>query len=292
MFADAYEIASSFTFPVVISWANAVGKCGSGVGSFIVVNSDGWCLTAAHVFAEAEKLIGAAEEFQRVTAEREALLANEALSRQERKARLRALPQLGNSAIKAAAVMWGVKGTPVADQDVIVVPDVDLALFRLKGFDATAVTRYPEFKDPSKGLRPGTSLARLGFPFHDFTPTIDEATKQFVLPPGALPIPRFPIEGIMTRDVRIGPNEPGQVPLHMIETSSPGLRGQSGGPIFDRLGAVWAIQSSTRHLALGFAPKVNGREEHQFLNVGLGPSVETILGMLAEVGVKHTIADH
>jgi S1-C subfamily serine protease len=37
-----------------------------------------------------------------------------------------------------------------------------------------------------------------------------------------------------------------------IELSSPGLRGQSGGPLFDPTGVVYGMQSSTRHLHLGF----------------------------------------
>lgn len=42
-----------------------------------------------------------------------------------------------------------------------------------------------------------------------------------------------------------------------IETSTPRLRGQSGGPIFDVNGAIWAIQSQTHHLKLGFGDNQN-----------------------------------
>jgi hypothetical protein len=41
-----------------------------------------------------------------------------------------------------------------------------------------------------------------------------------------------------------------------VEMSSPGLRGQSGGPRFDVNGMVWGLQSRTQHLALGFSPQV------------------------------------
>ena len=34
--------------------------------------------------------------------------------------------------------------------------------------------------------------------------------------------------------------------------STPGLRGQSGGPLFDTNGIIYGMQSSTRHLHLGF----------------------------------------
>lgn len=76
--------------------------------------------------------------------------------------------------------------------------------------------------------------------------------------------------------------------------------GQSGGPVFDSLGAVWGIQSSTFHYELGFAPPVRQTQkrsrspliEHQFLNVGRGPSVTSILGLMDHAGVSYTLAPH
>ncbi|HQN28938.1 MAG TPA: serine protease, partial [Mesotoga sp.] len=74
-----------------------------------------------------------------------------------------------------------------------------------------------------------------------------------------------------------------------IETSSPGLLGQSGGPILDVTGKVWAVQSRTVHLPLGFSPKVrkDGREieENQFLNVGWGVHVEMIVDAMKSSGI-------
>ena len=37
--------------------------------------------------------------------------------------------------------------------------------------------------------------------------------------------------------------------------STPGLRGQSGGPLFDRNGFVYGMQYATNHLHLGFDMK-------------------------------------
>ncbi len=78
--------------------------------------------------------------------------------------------------------------------------------------------------------------------------------------------------------------------MKFVETSSPGLRGQSGGPIFDVNGHICALQSRTVHHQLGFSPvvKVGHREvnEHQFLNVGIGTHVEEITAFLD----KHKIS--
>jgi hypothetical protein len=45
-------------------------------------------------------------------------------------------------------------------------------------------------------------------------------------------------------------------PLKWIETSSPGLKGQSGGPLLDERGTIWGVQSNTFSYNLGFSPQV------------------------------------
>ena len=154
----------------------------------------------------------------------------------------------------------------------------------------------PTIKNPAVNFEPGTSLCRLGFPFHAIVPRFDERDGRFVLPEGSTPIPLFPVEGILTRLGTILPpaEKPLPYPLMQIETSSPGLRGQSGGPIVDIAGRIWGIQSVTRHLPLGFDPEVADRNgsarEHQFLNVGVGIHAATIVGMLNEMGVRFALS--
>ena len=109
---------------------------------------------------------------------------------------------------------------------------VDLGVVKLEPFDPNWVKVYPVFKDWKKDFEPGRSLCKLGFPFHQFTPTWDPTNKGFILPPGALPLPRFPIEGIFTRTSQIvieGPDQP-PFPVKYVETSSPGFLGQAAVP--------------------------------------------------------------
>jgi hypothetical protein len=40
--------------------------------------------------------------------------------------------------------------------------------------------------------------------------------------------------------------------VYGMELSTPGLRGQSGGPLFDSEGKIFGMQSRTKHLHLGF----------------------------------------
>jgi len=115
-------------------------------------------------------------------------------------------------------------------------------------------------------------------------------------PGGTLPIPRFPINGIFTRTRSFGKTRNGLYGIKYIETSSPGLRGQSGGPIFDVHGTVWSIQSRTEHLPLGFSPTIEkgGKTvvEHQFLNVGLGVHPSTIYDFLKHSGIEFSVSDY
>ena len=108
-----------------------------------------------------------------------------------------------------------------------------------------------------------------------------------------LPMTFFPMDGIFTRLINVKDSVSGNVTKY-LETSTPGLRGQSGGPIFDICGNIWALQSYTSHLSLGFNPSINkgnkNIEEFQFLNVGCGTHVEEIISFLRENNVEVEIS--
>jgi len=190
----------------------------------------------------------------------------------------------GGKLIRNCSYWFGSDGWAISEWEVL--PEADLAVGRIDGFAAEQIAGYPEFR--IGGLRPGVSLCRLGFPFHTVAASYDEATDRFRLAPETLPIPRFPNEGILTR-LQVAADSQAPFPVTFIETSSPGLRGQSGGPIFDTEGHVWGIQSHTAHISLGFDPvlEIEGRRvtEHQFMNVGVAASSETVVAFLAHVGV-------
>jgi hypothetical protein len=108
------------------------------------------------------------------------------------------------------------------------------------------------------------------------------------------------MDGIFTRVAEIVVLDkdkpvPPPFPLRWIETSSPGLRGQSGGPIIDPQGSIWGIQSNTASYPLGFDPPVPGRPgvtHHQFLNVGRGVHPDTIFGFLNQLGIKYDVSNY
>jgi hypothetical protein len=250
--------------PAVLSSRFSDGRVECALGACLVLNGEGWILTAAHM-----------------------LEAPASLSAPSRPGS----PEPPGDIFLTNLSFWlGVDGWSVDDWHVL--RQADVAAGRLAGFSPGQLGGYPVFQTGS--FEQGASLCRLGFPFHSVAASYDDAADRFVLDPAALPIPRFPSEGIMTR-LAIGERaEDPAIPVRFIETSNAGLRGQSGGPIFDVDGHVWGIQVSTRHLPLGFDPQLEAGgvrvTEHQFMNVGMGASSETVLAFLRELGVTVAVS--
>lgn len=293
MFAKAYALASEFTQPVIISTRLYDGKVECAVAAFVVLNKDGWILTAAHVWdsfmARREHL----KQIRRHDAAVQAIHSDAALSARQKAKKLRQL-KTNRRWITDHAFWWA--RDRVRETECHALRDLDLAVARLEPFDPALIKAYPTIKDPSKNMDPGTSLCRLGYPFHEIDATYDEKTRTFNLAPDALPLPRFPIEGIYTRNCIGERSQDGKYEMKFLETSSPGLRGQSGGPIFDVNGTVWAIQSRTTHFPLGFSPKAKrgsrGIEEHQFLSVGWGVHPEVLVAFLRDNNVHFELSDY
>jgi len=261
MFADAYDIAREYTRPVVISTRTWDGTVTSSLAAFVVLNEEGWFATAAHVLSA---MFTARQHAEEIAAHKE----NPA-------------GEPNPKWITNQSFWWGWDG--ISMTEVHVRAESDLAIGRLQPFEHGVVKAFPTIIDEGH-LRPGTSLLRLGYPFHSLQATF--SGNQFQLPTGALPAPLFPIEGIYTRQIRVE----GSILPRFIETSSPGLLGQSGGPVVDIDGTLWGIQSRTHHLNLGFNPGLQKGdeivEEHQFLNVGIAVHPNEILDLCAEKGVR------
>ena len=292
MFADALKKAFKFTRPVVISSRKHSGKCVSGIGAYVVLNPEGWIITAGHIAQEILGLDQAVVSHQEREAQRLAVEADSDLTSKQKQRRMKSL-RPGRESVTNYSTWWGHDALTIRNFQIIALADI--AVGQLEGFDPAWVSEYPAIKDPSSGLAVGTSLCRLGFPLHEISPSFDTSTKRFSLPEGSVPPPFFPIEGILTRHLKVGDHDEGFT-MGFIETSSPGLRGQSGGPILDRQGAVWGIQSKTMHYELGFAPQAKqggGRQkEHQFLNAGWATHPETIVGFLDSCGISFTKTEY
>jgi hypothetical protein len=262
------------------------------MASFVLLNRDGWIVTAAHVFDLGHKADQDREHIadhqKRVDAIRQAQGVRDNVKRRE----LREAQRLAKADwITAISYWWGRDGLEL--RDLSIMPDADLAVGRLNPMPSDLFSVAPVLKNPSASLDPGTSLCRLGFPFHEVKAAYDEATNRFSLE--GPPLTHFPIEGIFTRSIDAGQSADGKHRVKFVETSSPGLKGQSGGPIYDIRGRVWGIQSRTYHVPLGFNPdvEVNGRKvvEHQFINLGVGTHPETLVAALGDLNVAFEISE-
>ncbi|HEV3411911.1 MAG TPA: hypothetical protein VG101_05500, partial [Puia sp.] len=198
MFAAANKIASCFTLPIVISFRKASGTCGSGIGTCIVINEEGWFITAFHVMQQYLAMLNSVNQYMPIRIKRKEIESNAALKDHEKKKQLNQL-KIPSDAIIDLSIWFGVDGWSLGPQ-VHGIPDIDIAAGQILNFNKDLIKAYPRIKDPTKPMDPGTSLCKLGFPFYEIMPTFAEGTG-FSLPPGSVPIPFFPLEGIFTRMV-------------------------------------------------------------------------------------------
>jgi hypothetical protein len=293
MFAEAYSKASCFTRPVIISNRFFDGSVESGCGAFVVLNEEGWIMTAAHVLESHSVYKSHVSEIADYKQKAQEIEQSASLYAKHKRKKIAQL-KTNSRWITNNSFWWSKDGRQLKDLKLL--PDGDLVIGRLEPFDSQEISSYSVLKDPTRNMNHGTSLCKLGFPFYEIKSTFDAEKNAFVLSPGTLPLPFFPIEGIYTRQISAGKSKDEKYDIKFIETSSPGLRGQSGGPIFDTKGTIWALQSRTQHFPLGFSPKIikNGKEveENQFLNVGLGVHVELIVTFLREHGIKFNMSTY
>jgi hypothetical protein len=148
-------------------------------------------------------------------------------------------------------------------------------------------------KDDSQ-IKQGKYLCRYGFPFPEFNNFLYDATIDDInfISTGTTGTPAFPIDGIITRHLADASGITG------IEMSTPGLRGQSGGPLFDSNGIVYGMQFATNHLHLGFDMRnieinADGKKlkvhNQPFLHVGLCVHAGRIKEFLAQNGIAFHI---
>lgn len=166
-------------------------------------------------------------------------------------------------------------------------PEYDLGIIRFNGYTRTLYNRFATFLKEGNSIKQGNALCRLGFPFPEFTNyrynemTDDiEWTKE-----GLIASPIFPLDGMVTRFLGDAKG------MHGIELSTPGLRGQSGGPLFNTNGTVYGMQFSTKHLHLGFDMEekemlINNKTkkvtDYSFLHLGQCVHVNVIKNFLRE----------
>ena len=210
-----------------------------GIGGGIIINDEGWFVTAGHMLKQIAVLD------QQVTR----------LKPGDRKK--------GNRVTDYAAIM-GV--TRASLSKALVHDELDIGVGKLKGYSTPSGYEFPRFRVHE--VEQGELLCRIGYPFVDGVRPSWSKEKGFSFT-NLFPVPMFVNEALVSRFARLNTGR-------WIETSSPGLNGQSGGPLVDSDGYICGIQVNTCHYPLGFG----GTGRNQVLNVGRAVHVESVRGFL------------
>lgn len=292
MFARACKRATRFTRPVVISRRYFDRSTDCGCGAFVVVNDEGWIVTAAHLLSAYGRIQQDAEEIVRYYHAIRMIEEDEGVPREERFEKIRSLPD-NPRWITNLSFWWGEDSVQLTD--IRYLPEGDLVLGRLVPFDPTAAHAYPVFKSPVD-LDVGTALCKLGYPFQKVQAAFREANNSFEMSSEVYALACFPMEGLYTRTLSAGKSGDGRYDIKFLETSSPGLKGQSGGPILDANGTVWGVQSRTDSYAYGCISRMERdggeTEEDQCINLGVGIHPELIVRFLTDHGIRFSVSDY
>ena len=291
MFRESIEKVSNFTRAIHTIMRTYGGKqIIPGASTLFFVNEEGYAITCKHVI----ELLAASEN----------LTKNYHLFKGERdrlprdgkfKQNLKGLEikykfnpetqiQVKNSFIDCVSPMSGFTSH--------VHPKFDLAIIKFNDFKELHYKDYAVFKKDAAQIKQGEFLCRLGYPFPEFSNFVYNESNddiEWSNSPVNSP-PRFPIEGMLTRFLA----EDNQI--YGIEMSTPGLKGQSGGPLFNKDGIVYGMQFSTKHLHLGFDivdkeilldNKIKKVSDYSFIHLGQCIHVNTIKEFLSLHKVKY-----
>lgn len=291
MFVDAIEQVAGYTRALhTITRTYESKHIIPGSGTLFFVNELGYAVTCKHIV----ELIGASDninlQYQHFKNERAQIPNNGKWKTQLRGLEMKfkyhadAMIQIKNSFIDCVDKMTGATWH--------IHPTLDLAIIKFEGFENKLYNGYARFKKNPSLVKQGQFLCRLGFPFPEFNNfRYNQQTDDIEwIKEGVQVSPRFPIEGMITRFLAE------EQQLYGIELSTPGLRGQSGGPLFDDKGIVYGMQFSTKHLHLGFdmidkeVMLPNGVKkvtDYSFLHLGQCIHAEAIKHFLMQHGVKY-----
>lgn len=279
MFANAIENVGKYTRPLVYIYRNyseTVVKPGSATMFF--VNGEGCAVTcrrAAETILSSHAVNGKYLQFKNEKAN----LPND----KDKKHRIKELEaKYGYKKGITVNIRCNFKGYvyPVKEITCHIHKYYDLAIVIFKGFEKRMYDGFAVFADNANTVRPGDNLCRIGFPLPEHINAIYNGLSDDIewSEIDGLNTPRFPLNGMVTRHVA------NDGKLHGFELSTPGFKGQNGGPLFDTNGIVYGMQQDVRKLDTGYC---FDKDTSLPLYVTHCISAEVIKGFLNENCIKY-----
>jgi Trypsin-like peptidase domain len=293
MFVNAIDKIQQFTRPVhtiIRYYQNSFIQ--PGAATLFFVNEEAVAITCKHVLQQLLNEYGINNHYANFKAEKK-LLGTKIDGQYKKKLKdLEAKYNFTSTDSVAQLKNNLVNCTDSSNYDYIPHPTLDLAIIKFKNVTQKHYTSYATFLKDGNQIKQGKYLCRFGFPFAEFTNFQYDSDNDEIgfNSTGIISSPSFPIDGIVTRHVSDGQNIVG------VEMSTPGLRGQSGGPLFDTNGLICGMQSETVQYHMGFDEqkieiiskgKRSNTINHSFLNVGRCVHVDAIKDFLKLNGVKY-----
>lgn len=290
MFKESIEKVSNFTRPIhTILRTYANKQIIPGAATLFFVNEEGYAITCKHVIELLVASENLTKNYNDFKSERDNLPKDGKFRKNLKNLEFKykfnpdTVIQIKNSFRGCVDTMSGFTS--------YIHPKADLAILKFNDFKTLHYKDYAIFKKDSSQIKQGEFLCRLGFPFPEFNNyKYNELTDDIEWTNIGVEVsPIFPIEGMVTRFLVE------DTKLFGIEMSTPGLKGQSGGPLFNNEGIVYGMQFSTKNLHLGFDivdkeilhnNKFKKVSDYSFIHLGQCIHVDTIVEFLTENKVK------
>lgn len=289
MFVEAIKKVSEFTRPIhTIKREYGSDSVIPGAATMFFVNELGVAITCKHVakiIAQAGAVNSQYSQFKK---------ESDSLSGKKFKRKLKELKQkfgYHNDTIIQIKNMFIDCVDKFDGYEIVDHPIYDLSLIKFNGYTNLRYKNYAVFLKDETQIQQGKYLCRLGYPFSEFSDYKYNSEKDEIewTSEGQSRTPRFPMDGIITRRLL----DKGKI--IGIELSTPGLKGQSGGPLFDTDGKIYGMQSMTYNVHLGFdikemeifgGSKTKKVSNYPFLHLGRCVHVNVIKSFLEENDIK------
>lgn len=245
MFQSACSVVGSSVISIIAAWRERRGFIHCSIGAGMLLNKDGWFVTAGHILEHIE------------------YLEKEVIKSRSRRRGQRDITHYAVAFGAANQVYLGIRG---------IEKRIDLGFGKLENCNLPDSHMFPRLR---KGpVLPGELLCRIGFPFLENHVSPKWVNGGFVFT-NMFPLPQFVNEALVSRFIDFKPH-----PGVWIETSSPGLKGQSGGPLVDAKGLICGIQVNTHSYPLGFG-------KGQFLHAGRAVHVKSVRAVLDTQNISY-----